>query len=1116
MKRFIAITTTIITLILVWACSDYEHTNPFHPDYGDVKPLQNLTLEVQKVDHIKVIWDSDYLNDNEGYKFQVDRKVGDDNWVEQYKLFNSDTYTFVDSSAGIDQTNQYRVSVAFDENLSEPAEETVFNEFIPPADLNLTNINLSTILVRWSDNSNGEDGFQIDRYSEGSWSDSIAVLLENRESWVDSTVVLNDSVQYRVSAFRNGVNSAETVSNLVNTKIPAPGNFKTQPLNISTIKLTWIDNSNGEDGFQIEKKIAIDSWQPIQTTSADSVSWTDDNAEVNEVLQYRIYAFKGSDTSDFVEVPMFNNIFPAPSNLFLDQLNLNTIKLDWIDNSDGEDGFKIDKRDNAGNWIYDFATISADIETWTDSPTDIYDTLAYRIKAYKDVMASNFTEATMNDINFPPPTDLIMTREGLSRLKFDWSEISVGEDEFIIDKKIDDATWVTNYGNVGPNITTWTDSIAQVNHDLAYRIYGRSGSNFSNYAVSDIIDNSIPAPSNLTYEQMSLNSISFEWADNSIDEEGFSIDKFVNDVWTNSYATVGTNSTGYIDMTAEINEDIVYKVRAYYGSEFSDPTDTGIINNLFPAPSNLTADVSGMNITLNWDENSTGEAGFKIDRKYNGGVWVDDYASVASNIVTWNETVVDTGKYYYRVKGFLGEDVSGLSEDFEVWLQFNLNPPSNIYFEKVSIDTISLTWDDNSDNEDGFVIDKKIGINNWIENFTSVNSNITSWSDNNAEINTNLQYRVKSYIEQYYSSASITPIIDNTIPSPSNLSGDINLLDVTLGWEDNSNGEDGFKIDRKYDGDPWIADYATIGSNIITWNETVADTGKYYYRVKAFIDTDMSVTSNEVELYNEPFINELIFVQGGTFEMGDHFNEGYARELPVHSVILSDFNISKYEITQSEWWQYMPADTYSSGTGIDYPVYWVSWYEALVYCNKRSMAEGKTPCYTISSSTNPNDWGSIPTSSNSIWDQATCDWVANGYRLPTEAEWEYAARGGIHNTDNYHYSGGNTLSYVGWYITISNETTHPVGTKNSNQLGIFDMSGNVREWCWDKESDYYYTECDNIGTVTDPNGSTSGTRHYHRGGDWFYDADKCRVAYRDHFDPYFKTNSVGFRVVMLP
>ena len=219
----------------------------------------------------------------------------------------------------------------------------------------------------------------------------------------------------------------------------------------------------------------------------------------------------------------------------------------------------------------------------------------------------------------------------------------------------------------------------------------------------------------------------------------------------------------------------------------------------------------------------------------------------------------------------------------------------------------------------------------------------------------------------------------------------------------------------------------------------------------------------------------MISVEGGSFVMGATSEQGsdaYNDEKPAHQVTLNDFYIGKYEVTQELWTAVMGSNP-SSFTGTNLPVESVSWDDCQTFISKLNELTGKT------------------------------------FRLPTEAEWEYAARGG-NKSKGYKYSGSNTIDDVAWYSSNSSSKTHEVGTKAPNELGIYDMSGNVYEWC----SDWYGSY--STSAQVDPTGPSTGSYRVLRGGRWSNNARYCRVSNRGNDTPSNRYYGSGFRLVLVP
>ena len=232
-----------------------------------------------------------------------------------------------------------------------------------------------------------------------------------------------------------------------------------------------------------------------------------------------------------------------------------------------------------------------------------------------------------------------------------------------------------------------------------------------------------------------------------------------------------------------------------------------------------------------------------------------------------------------------------------------------------------------------------------------------------------------------------------------------------------------------------------------------------------------STSSLSAEL--NKLINNMVYVPGGTFTMGatsEQGSEAESYEKPTHSVTLSSYYICKYEVTQALWRAVMGSNP-SNFKDDNLPVEYVSWDDCQTFINRLNSYTGRN------------------------------------FRLPTEAEWEFAARGGNYSR-HYKYSGSNYISDVAWYDGNSGNRTHPVGTKQANELGLYDMSGNVWEWC----SDWYGSY--SSYSQNDPTGPNSGSNRVLRGGGWYIIAGGCRSSYRGCRTPGDRYRDLGFRLVL--
>ncbi|MDD5223713.1 MAG: SUMF1/EgtB/PvdO family nonheme iron enzyme [bacterium] len=422
--------------------------------------------------------------------------------------------------------------------------------------------------------------------------------------------------------------------------------------------------------------------------------------------------------------------------------------------------------------------------------------------------------------------------------------------------------------------------------------------------------------------------------------------------------------------------------------------------------------------------------------------------------------------------------------------------PSGLTATSVSSAQINLSWTDNSNNEIGFIIERKTGTAGTYDAMGNVSANVTSFQDTTVTCATTYYYRVKANNSEgdssYSNEANVTTgACFLTIPAaPAGLTAYPGSLssEVDLAWQDNSNNEDGFKIERKTGSGGTYSLVYTAGPNVTSYTDTgLSSSTAYYYRVSADNSAGNSGYSDEANATTRSFSIQTAAIPAGCFNMGDAFSEGRADELPVHNVCLSAFKMNVYEVTNVQ-------------------------YKACV------DAASCTAPGDSSSNTRSSYYGNATYDNYPViyvdWDQSKsfCQWT--GGRLPTEAEWEYAARGGLAGK---RYPWGDTapICTLGAINgaqrgACSPDDTIAAGSFAPNGYGLYDMAGNVWEWVNDWYSDTYYSS----SPTQDPQGPSSGSVRVLRGGCWgIYDPNNIRASVRGSNVQTYEWKYYGFRCV---
>ncbi len=685
------------------------------------------------------------------------------------------------------------------------------------------------------------------------------------------------------------------------------------------------------------------------------------------------------------------------------------------------------------------------------------------------------------------PTELNIVSTDSGSVQLTWKDNCNKEEGFKVYRKIDGENWQL-VAVLAPNTASFTDRVFKTSL-VYYRVAVYI--DYLEWYVENSGSFDMANPSDLILKQVGASEISLEWKDNSIIETGFRIDRKIDtNTWETNYDSTASNTHAYTDTSITIGHQYTYRVfskthiltsgytEAEIYSEFNPPTNLQLVQH------NYTT------INLTWTDNCSFEQGFKIERSLDSLNW-QLVATIPADSCSYRDGSVRSNRIYYKVCAYS----NGKNTDYAINLvDHNLPTPINFASIVLGENQVVVDWNLITPNCD-YRIDRKKGNEDW-QTIANLYNSRPGYCDNTA-IYGNLYYYRICTVSNFFTSGYLEGSVLVQLQTPSNLQAtQISANKIKIHWYYPYSYGQGFRLERKIANGDW-AIVSTLPDNVVDAYFDFTEYISMKFRVCSFDGTHVSGYSNEVQI--TPTDLDYVIVTGGSFSMGGVANTPETSELPVHDVTVSTFYLSKYEITQELWKNTMGNNPAEFTGNLQRPVERVSWFDALKFCNKLSIYRGLTPCYSINGVTNPDSWadGFAP----------ECNWAANGYRLPTEAEWEYAAKGGS-NQQSFIYSGSNSINHVGWYDGNAGGTTHPVGLKDVNTIGTYDMSGNAWEWCWDWYGDY------TGNAQINPTGPIIGSSRVARGGGLYgygVDGSWCRNTNRGSDSPGSVNMIVGLR-----
>lgn len=732
---------------------------------------------------IDLTW-TDTSSDETG--FRVERSSSSSGPFSLLATLSQNTNSYSDTSVSGSSTFYYRV-LAYSSSSGNSSYSNTTNATTPssppsaPSGLAATAISSSQINLSWTDNSNNETGFRIER---GTSSSGPFVLINttsaNATSFSDSGLSGSTTYYYRIYAWSGSGNSAYSLVANATTAAPvplAPTSLVATAISAAAINLTWADNSTIESGFKVERGLSASGpFTVIFTSAANITNYSDTGLNGATTYHYRVYAFNGGGNSAYssvVNATTLTAVVPtAPSGLSAGAVSSMQINLNWTDNSSNENGFKIERGTASSGPFSLIFTSSPNATGYSDTGLSSSTTYYYRISATNSAGDSAYTTFANATTQAPPvvapsaPSGLSATSFSPTQINLSWSDNSGNESGFKVERATSSggpfsliqtaAAGATSYSASGlTSSTTYYFRVSATNSagDSAY-------TSVANASTQDPIPN---VPTGLSASAVSSAQINLSWTDASSVETGFKIERATSSSGPFSLIyTAAANATNFSDTLLSGSTTYYYRILSFNATGESAYTATANATTLAPAPvapSNLSATAtSASQVSLSWTDNSNSESGFRIERAISSSGPFSLVYTSAANVTSYADSgLPGSTTYYYRAYAFNASGNSAYTSVVSVTTQAPApSAPSSLVATASSSSQINLSWVDNSNNEMGFRIERATSATGPFTLVATLGANLTSYNNTGLSAATTYYFRVYAYSGAGNSSYSST------------------------------------------------------------------------------------------------------------------------------------------------------------------------------------------------------------------------------------------------------------------------------------------------------------------------------------------------------------------------